>query len=447
VRRLGVVAGLVATLACADGLGPTGRLSLVITPVFSQQALAFLTDDLNALHVRATRVPSPPGTVVFDDTVPVDTTGSADLFVKVPLANAEERFEVLLEGLRASDGVVLYMGRDTVTVSALASASAAVVPVAYVGPCGASAGCSITVAPQDSVASEGTSVLVRVAVDSAGKQITGVPVAFTNLTPALIVVTPDRRITALVGTPGGLARVLVATNGAVDTLRLNVAPEVIVTPAYATLTTVAPANAVQLSTSVSGASWASLSPAVATVSSNGLVTAVARGTAVIVASAGSGLDSAVVAVGDPTGSGDVIALALSGNRSFATSQVGKPVAIDVVVDLKAAPTDLLGAYAAQFTWNPGVLKFDSTSAGTAFLTPQPIVGTDTTGLGVLQVSDVSASGAGGVQTLVRLWFTATAAGTSSQALGITQMVSALTGSDYAKTNRVVVASGSVTVVP
>jgi hypothetical protein len=448
-RRPWLLAGVVAAIACSDSVGPGRPLSLVIVPAIVQQGLDLVSGDMDELHIRIARLPEPPGAIVFDDTVKVDTAGNADLMVKVPLSAATERFEVLLEGVRSSDRMVLYTGRDTATVSNLAAAASVVtVPVSYVGPCGALSGCTVTVAPQDSIATQGTSLAMRITVDSAGKTISGVPIGITNLTPALVSVTRDGRVTALLGTPGGAARVIVATTGAVDTLRLTVPRAVVVTPSYATLTLAPPGNVIALSAGITGASWGTSSPAVATVSSNGLVTAVGRGTVVIGASLGNAMDSALVAVRDTGVLGDVVALALAGGgESFATTRVGKSVAIDVVVDLKGIPTELLGSYAARFSWNATTLKFDSSAAGTGFFTPQPTVTVDTTAVGVLQLGDVNPTGAGGVQTLVRLWFTAAAVGVSANALQIDQMTSVVTGIDFAKTNRVVVGSGGVTIEP
>jgi len=446
-RRLWLLAGVVAALACSDSVGPGRSLSLIILPAVVQQGLDLVSGDMDELHIRITRLPEPPGAVVFDDTVKVDTAGDADLMVKVALSAATERFDVLLEGIRSSDGMVLYAGRDTATVSNLAVASVVTVPVSYVGPCGAQSGCTVTVAPQDTIATQGTSLAMRITVDSAGKTISGVPIGITNLTPALVNVTRDARVTALLGTPGGAARVVVATSGAVDTLRLTVPQAVVVTPSYATLTLAPPGNVISFSAGITGASWATRSPAVATVSSNGLVTVVGRGAAVIAASLGSAMDSALVAVRDTGALGDAVALALTGGASFATTRVGKSVAIDVVVDLKGIPAELLGSYAARFSWKAAMLKFDSSAAGTSFFTPLPTVTLDTTAIGVLTLADVNPNGAGGLQTLVRLWFTAAAVGVSADTLRVDQMTSSLTGVDFAKTNRVVVASGGVTIEP
>src|SRR5207253_92196 len=254
------------------------------------------------------------------------------------------------------------------------------VPVSYVGPCRIGSGCVVTVAPQDTTLTPGGSFVMRVSVDSALILVTGVPVALTNLTPGLILVGPDRTVTALLSPTGGPARVEAAIRGSADTLRLTVAPltapaAVLVNPGYVTLTTLSPGNTAQLTavvTDIAGkplssslATWSSRTPSVATVSSTGLVTGVAAGSAIVAAMAAPGVaDSLVVMVGDAlTPPGSPIALALVGGRSFGVGKVAQPMAIDVVVDLKAVPTELLGSYDARLTWNAGVLRFDSTQAG------------------------------------------------------------------------------------
>src|SRR6185437_4858521 len=274
-----------------------------------------------------------------------------------------------------------YAGVDTVVVSGASATPPVTVPVRYVGPCQIGSGCVVTVAPQDTTLSPGGSVVMRISVDSALIPVTGVPVALTNLTPGLILVGPDGSVTALLDATGGQARVEAAIRGTADTLRLNIAPlvapaAVLVNPGYVTLTSLSPGNTAQLTATVTDiagkplppslATWTSRTPAVATVSSTGLVTAGAPGSAIVVATAAPGVaDSLVVMVGDGvTPPGNAIGLPLIGGRSFGVTKLGQPLAIDVVVDLKAVPIELLGTYDARFTWNAGVLRFDSTQAGT-----------------------------------------------------------------------------------
>ena len=432
-----LIAGAGGGVACAEwagrALGGGGGSGLSVVPVFAVVGLGgggtVLFDDLDVLRVI---VRSSTQATVVDTSVPVDAAGNATLTVPVLAVGSAQTYQVSLQGIRSRDGAVLYTGSDTVTVTPARATRVDSVPVAYIGPCGVGAGCRVTVAPQDSTLAAGGSMLMRVNVDSAGVPVAGAPVALTNVTPTLILVASDAHVTALLTATGGAARVAAAIRGAADTLRLTVAAltapaAVVITPGYVTLTTLAPGNSAQLTAAVTDlagkplspalATWTSSAPQVALVSSTGLLTSVARGSAVVVASAAPGVaDSVAVVVGDPTlVPGNAIALPLTGGRSFGVGRVGQPVAVDIVVDLKAVTAGLLASYDARFTWNTAALKFDSTQAGSiALLTVIP----DTAASGILHFSGSDPIGQGGSPTLVRLWFTATGAGPSNHVLGV-----------------------------
>ncbi len=460
VRQRLLIAGAVGAAACAEwgpGLGG-GDSRLSVVPVFGVVGLGagtVLFDDLDVLRVI---VRTSSQAAVADTSVPVDASGNATLTVPVIAVGSAQTYQVSLQGIRSRDGAVLYTGSDTVTVTPGRATRVDSVPVAYIGPCGLGAGCRVIVAPQDSTLAAGGSLVVRVSVDSAGVPVTGVPVVLTNLTPTLILVAPDGHVTGLVTATGGAGRVAAAIRGAADTLRLTVAAltapaAVLIAPGYATLTTVAPGNAAQLAAAVTDiagkplspalATWTSGNPTVALVSSTGLVTAVGRGSAIVVATVAPGVaDSVAVVVGDPTlAPGTAIALALTGGRSFGVTKVGQPVAIDIVVDLKAVTAGLLASYDARFTWSTGALKFDSTQVGSfALLTVVP----DTAAAGVLHFSASDPVGKGGVPALIHLWFTATGAGVSNHvlslnALGAVGPIDLLPGS--------LVAPGNATITP
>ena len=463
LRRVAVVL-LGATLACAEWAGPgLGGPGLSIVPLVSVPVLdsgTVLVDDLDALRVvvRSSSQGRVPG-VVADTTVPVDGGGNAGVTVPV-LVNVAQTFLVDLQGIRTRDGTVLYTGSDTVTVRPGLPTRVDSVPVAYIGPCGLGAGCRVSVTPQDTTLAGGGSFLMRVAIDSAGAAVAGVPVMLTNLTPDLILVRPDRGITALLSPTGGAARVAAAIRGAADTLRLTVSPltapaTVLVSPGYATLTTLAPGNAVQLAATVTDiagkplssslATWTSGAPTVARVSSAGLVTAVAPGSAIVVASAGPGIaDSIAIVVGDNTlPPGNPIALALTGGRSFGGGKVGQPIAIDVILDLSAVPaTELLGSYDARFTWSTAVLRYDSTQAG-GFGVPAVIP--DTAAGGILRFNATDALGKAGSPTLARIWFTAVGPGPSNHQVTFATLSTAVTQIDLLP--GLLLAPGGLTVSP
>jgi len=450
-------------VACAEWAGSElGGPTLSIVPLIAvgTGTGTVLLDDLDQLHVLVVPISSTGvGRAVGDTTVPVDVAGNATLTVPVVVVGKAQPFEVTLEGIRSSDGAVLYAGVDTVAVSGASAPPPVTVPVSYVGPCRIGSGCVVTVAPQDTTLTPGGSLVMRVSVDSALIPVKGVPVALTNLTPGLILVGPDRTVTALLSPTGGPARVEAAIRGAVDTLRLNIAPlvapaAVLVNPGYATLTTLSPGNTAQLTavvTDIAGkplspslATWNSRTPSVATVSSTGLVTGVAPGNAIVVAMAAPGVaDSLVAMVGDAlTLPGSPIALALVGGRSFGVGKVAQPIAIDVVVDLKAVPTELLGSYDARLTWNAGVLRFDSTQAG-SFVSP--VVIPDTAAGGILRFHATDLVGATGLQTLAHVWFTAAGPGVSSHVLSLPVLSAALPSLDL--TPRLLVAPGGATIGP
>jgi trimeric autotransporter adhesin len=447
-----------ALVACAEWVGSElGGPRLSISPLLGIGSGTVLLDDLDRLHVVVVPISSVgvPGAVV-DTTVPVDAAGNATLRVPVMVIGRAQALEVTLQGIRSSDGAVLYTGIDTVVVTGTGATPPVTVPVSYVGPCQPGSGCVVTVAPQDTTLAAGGSFVMRVAVDSALTAVAGVPVALTNLTPDLILVGPDGRVTALPSPGGGAARVAAAIRGAADTLRLTVSPlvgapaAVLANPGYATALI---GNTVQLTATVTDlagnllapslATWTSRAPTVARVSSTGLVTAAAPGSAILVATAAPGIaDSLVVTVGDPTPPGNPIALALTGGRSFGVGKLGQRIAIDVVVDLKAVPVELLGSYDARFTWNSAVLTFDSTQAGTF---GSPVVNADTAATGILRFNALDLVGFAGSPTLIHLWFTPTGVGASNHVLSVTTLSAALTLIDLLP--GLLVAPGTATITP
>ena len=459
LRRLPVVLGLAAAFACAEGFAPGARIQLAIVPVFTDAASGVLTGDLDQLHVRVRRVPS--NALVIDTTVAVDTAGNVDLPLTVPLLADPENFEILLEGVRSSDATVLYSGIDTVAVAAGSTSPPPVqLPISYVGPCQPSSGCQVTLGPVGPVLAQGDSILMTVAVDSLGVPKTGVPVSFLNLDTSLVRVRASRYVVARTGTAGGQARVVGQIRSDADTLVITVPAQVgapasiVVTPGYGALRTTAPNQTLQLSDSVKDASgnllpaslatWTSRNTGVATVSTSGLVTGVARGSAVIVATAGAVSDSMLVTVGNAASApGDMLIAAVTNGRAFGVRRVGQAVNVDIRVD-QLATSDSLGSYNARYSWNPAVLRFDSTSAGTY---AAPTVN-DSSSVGVLRFAAVDANSKSGPLVLTRLWFTALATGTDGHQLQISE-ISGVSPAffNYFANNRYVLVSGSARITP
>jgi hypothetical protein len=215
---------LAAAFACTDGFAPGLRVSLTIVPVLADAAPDVLSGDLDHVRICIERVPS--GAMVIDTSVGVDTAGSVDLPVALTLLADFEQFEILLQGIRSSDGTVLYEGVDTVSISASSRTPIVEVAVGYIGPCRAGAGCHVTTAPQGGALAQGDSLLMTVLVDSLGLPLAGVPppVTLTNLDTTLVRVRSTRFVVARTGTPGGLVRVVAQIRDDADTLVLTVYP-------------------------------------------------------------------------------------------------------------------------------------------------------------------------------------------------------------------------------
>ena len=177
---------------------------------------------------------------------------------------------------------------------------------------------------------------------------------------------------------------------------------------------------------------------------SGLVTGLSAGSAVIVAQAGSAGDSMIVTVGNAAAApGDMLIAAVTNNRAFGSRRVGQSVAVDIRVD-QLATNDSLGSYNARFSWNPAVLRFDSTSAGNY---AAPTVN-DSSSIGVLRFAGVDANSRSGSLVLTRLWFTALTTGSDAHQLQISE-ISGVSPQfyNYFQNGRYVLVSGSARITP
>src|SRR3989441_9882419 len=137
-------------VACAEWAGSAlGGLRLSIVPLLGIGSGTVLLDDLDQLHVVVMPISSVaalPGAVV-DTTVPVDAAGDATLTVPIVVIGRAQPFQVTLEGIRSSDGAVLYAGVDTVVVSGAGANPPRSVAVSYIGPGPVRSGWHLTRAP------------------------------------------------------------------------------------------------------------------------------------------------------------------------------------------------------------------------------------------------------------------------------------------------------------
>jgi len=176
-----------------------------------------------------------------------------------------------------------------------------------------------------------------------------------------------------------------------------------------------------------GVSYASRSPAVASVNAaTGVVTAVSSGTAVIVAQAptatGTTADSTLIVV---AANGSPVVAAIGDGRGFDAAAVGGPVTVLVLVDLRAVAGDTLGSYNAQLDWSTAALTYVSSAAVAGGFAAPTVNETNVTS-GHLRFGSADPNGSGGAFALIKVNFTAAAAGNSPLTLSLTDLSTAKT---------------------
>ena len=158
--------------------------------------------------------------------------------------------------------------------------------------------------PNDSIVVGNTMQAVATPLDATGEALTGRPLAWQSSNPAVATINSSGVITALVG---GQTTISVICDGKVASQRLTVIgavpSSIAITPSSALLTvgTTAPLTAEvrdQFGTVMPGLAitWSSSATGVASVSGNGMVTAVALGTATVRAAVGTLVGTASVTV-------------------------------------------------------------------------------------------------------------------------------------------------------
>lgn len=452
---------VIAVLACADLAGPRARpLALSIIPVFDRYGeLAAGADQLRIRLYRITVGPPRDSTQVKDTTVVVDADGNASANINVVLLESSETFRVRLDALESATGAVLFSGSQEVQVTSTSTGSSQPVeiPVQWAGPVAT----RIVIAPHDTALAAGGAFLLRAtAFDAQDAIITSSPRYYLVNTADANKLTVNRLtglVTAATGQQG-LVRVYVETLDPTpprDTANIYVGAvpsSVRITPGHAIA---GAGQAVTLSAAVldpignnlglgDAVTWDSRSPQIATVDAgSGVVTSVAPGTAIIVATFTSLADSVLVQV---PAVGSVVVSALGNGRSFRAPAVGDSVQVDVGADMRFTPSDKLGSYNARLTWNTSQLVFLDTAQAQSGDFPTPVVNRDSVLAGVLRFAAVNTSGASGQVPLARFRFRAAAAGAAALALAITEM-SAPSPTFVNLRSRVTVFAGSVTVRP
>jgi len=151
---------------------------------------------------------------------------------------------------------------------------------------------------------------------------------------------------------------------------------------------------------------------VATVTAaTGLVTGVAGGSAVIVATSALGPSDSITVVVAATGSAIVSAIADA--RGFDGVKVGDTVRVLVQVNLAGVAPELLGSYNDSLSWDPAVLTYVS-SGSVAGGFAAPTVNTGGVASGALRFGAADANGAAGpVVGLIQVKFVAQAVGSTA----------------------------------
>ncbi len=194
-----------------------------------------------------------------------------------------------------------------------------------------------------------------------------------------------------------------------------------------------------------GLRYLSRTPGVASVDSlTGVATAVAGGSAVIVASAtgatGTVYDSTLVAV---TPNGTAVALPVSNGHAFGAANVGDTVHVLVAVNIGALPGEKLGSYNAQLDWNASLLQYVST-APVSFAVSTTL-NESATSTGQLRFGAADPNGVAGPSfALVDVKFVATASGSSAVTFALTDL-SGISPTFTQMLTQALVLSGSVQV--
>ena len=459
LRRLAAT-GLVGLAACAELLGPHGqRVALTIVPVFDAadpyRAAASSADSLRIIILR-------DSAGIFQDTAarataPIDSTGAVNTTISVTLLESPTTFRIVLQALRSTDGVVVFAGEDTVIVTAQSSSGEGQqveIPIVYTGPTAK----SISLTPSDTALVSGTIAYRVTAFDSAGNVVPGVETRFFLVNPADSTRLRVDRLTGVATTATDSGPVLVyartVDSAAYDTARVFVGAGPVGLRISSGFLGLAVGDTSTLTASLVNAlgsplpggtvTWQSRTASVATVNGSGRVTAVAEGTAVIVATGSAFSDSILVRA---VKAGDVILWALPAGRSFGSVRVGDTAAVELTADFRPAPPEKLGSYQASLDWAGSVLQYAGVqSAAFAAPTVNPGTGNCTHQLCLAAADPQNAAT---VVVVARVRLRAPTTGAATPTLAATEMSSNVppTFTNLFAGNRVSVTSGTVTVRP
>jgi hypothetical protein len=411
-------------------------VSLAIEPVFEGMAPADgVPTDVDSFVVSILNPPAQPR-----DTFIVVREGqdSIRLEITVQLNAAHDTVSLTLSGYNSRTGLLLYQGTVEVPVTVGVPVPRTPVPAAYVGP--GQGVDSVLVDPAAAVLQPGQTLQIGYTGFDGDTALPddSVPVRYSSLNTAVATVNAAGLVTAVADGSTSIFVIALANRNIQDTCEVTVSStpqplvSIEVTPGFTALRpgntqvlTVTGRNGQGDPVSAPGLSFVSRNTAVATVdATTGVVTAVAGGTAAIVASATGGFtDSMVVAV---AANGVAVASALASSRAFAAAGVNDTVRAVVAVDLQGVAPEELGSYNATLNWTAGILRYvryETVAGGFA----APTVNENDTATGQLRFGAADANGAAGpAVALIQIVFVADAQGASPLTLTLTDLSAAFT---------------------
>ena len=179
-----------AVLGCFDAIAPRNPhargVSLRIAPVFEEAGgQGAIPSDIDLIRITLSHPPQADTTLNFpiapgQDSIPIS--------LEILLNGTTDTVGVTFQGIRSSDGVVLYQGTQSFQVSAGVTGTATSPMVAtYVGP-GRNI-LSIAIAPKSATIKPGDSLAFEyLALDSTGATIIGMPVLFASRDTGVVTV-------------------------------------------------------------------------------------------------------------------------------------------------------------------------------------------------------------------------------------------------------------------
>lgn len=291
----------------------------------------------------------------------------AGTVVGLPVAwSTDSPATVKVSSIGIVTGVAVGTARIVATRGSRADTS--FVTVAPTSVTGILATLAITPSPV-SVARGRTVQLTTVARDAQGGLVSGYPLAWRSLTPAVATVSAGGTVS---GVAEGSARVVATAGSVADTVTVTVGPppvaSVLVSPRAVTLhvdssTTLVAVARDAMNNALTGRviSWRSDSPAVANVTATGRVTALSAGVARIIAAAEGRADTSFVTVS--TGTTPPAAASVSVSPSPVSLTVGATEGLQATV--RDGSGTVAGGTVAWTTSNAAVATVSSTGLVTA----------------------------------------------------------------------------------